>query len=84
MCESSKINDAYEVLASALGIPLDRAKTLNKIYDSPEWDSMGQLSIILALEELTGLEVKDEYTFERLTVVREIAAFISEANREKK
>ncbi|MCB0321701.1 MAG: hypothetical protein KDD60_12315 [Bdellovibrionales bacterium] len=82
MNDDDELSVAHKLIAAALGIPVPRAADLKKIYDVPEWDSEGQLNIVLALEESTGRDIKDEEIFERLTIVGEIARFISDAKRE--
>ena len=83
MTETEHSQKARRLLAEALGIPLQRAKELSSMYDIPEWDSEGQLCIILALEECTGREIRDETLFEQLTEVSEIIAFLLETAQEK-
>jgi acyl carrier protein len=66
---------AQSVVLSALGILETEAGTL-EIYKIPQWDSLGQLKVILRLEEVLGISIQDEMLFETLSSVDRIANFI--------
>jgi hypothetical protein len=52
-----------------------------KMYQIPIWDSLGQLSIILAIEEALHVQITDESTFDSLTSIRGIATYLSKCRR---
>ena len=46
----------------------------------PIWDSFGQLSVILAVEEAVRVRIQDPASFNRLTSVQGIAAFLADSS----
>ena len=48
-----------------------------EIYKVPQWDSFGQLQVILGLERELGVRITDEAVFETLTSQECIANFIN-------
>lgn len=48
-----------------------------KIHDFPEWDSLGHLQIVQALEKKLKVTIDEEELFERLTRFDEIVVFVS-------
>ena len=49
------------------------------MYDIGIWDSLGQLSVILAIEEKMHVRITDEAAFQSLTSVPGIAAYLANA-----
>lgn len=84
MNEKNDAQEAYALVASAIGISIERAKEIERIHEPPEWDSEGHLCIVLSLEELTGTEILEEDTVERLTKMSEIIAFLRASTKEGK
>lgn len=70
---------ARALVAEALAVSLDRIGPEAKLHAAPGWDSLGQLSIILAIEERLNVQITDEATFETLTSIRGIAAHFTSA-----
>lgn len=72
--------DIKGVIAGALGVDVTVITQYLGINDIPEWNSMGNMAIIAALEEKFEVEIPLEDLFE-LTNVR---AIIEEINNLKK
>jgi acyl carrier protein len=70
---------ARALVAKALAISIDRIGPEAKLYDVAAWDSLGQLSVILAIEERLDAQITDEATFETLTSIVGIAAYLASA-----
>lgn len=70
---------ARALVAEALAISVDRIGPETKLYDDRAWDSLGQLSVILAIEERLDAQITDEATFETLTSILGIAAYLASA-----
>ena len=70
---------ARALVAEALGISVDRIGPESKLYDDRAWDSLGQLSVILAIEERLDAQITDEATFESLTSILGIAGYLVSA-----
>ncbi|MBK7538024.1 MAG: acyl carrier protein [Myxococcales bacterium] len=73
---------ARRLIASALGAQLEAIGPTTAIYKIPEWDSLGQLKIVVALEKALNVRILDEVTFESLVNVRRIAAYINNVRAE--
>ena len=78
---STDIDLARSIVATALAVNIDCVGSDTSLYDISAWDSLGQLSIVLAVEEALDVKVVDESTFELLTCVRTIATYISKIRR---
>jgi acyl carrier protein len=71
------MNDSVDALiADALRIPADRVTDSLEFQGIPEWDSMGHLSLMLALEDRFEIHIPDEVVVE-LTNVPAIRAFVT-------
>jgi citrate synthase len=68
---------ARALVAEALGLALDNVSIEDRLHRLRNWDSLGQVSIALAIEEMLGIEIVDESTFISLTSVRGIANYLS-------
>jgi acyl carrier protein len=71
------IHAARQLVAGALSVPLGRIGPETKMYDLPVWDSLGQLSVVLAIEEELHLQIADASVFNSLTSVAGIAAYLA-------
>lgn len=67
------IVQARALVANALGLAPENVSIEDRLHRLNNWDSLGQVGIVLAIEELLGLEIIDESTFVSLTSVRGIA-----------
>jgi acyl carrier protein len=60
-------------------VAVERIGSEATMFGVPEWDSFGQLSVVLTIEEDLGARIEDEATFNRLTSVLDIAAYLAES-----
>jgi acyl carrier protein len=74
-----EIAAARSLVAKALALSVDRIGAETKMYDIGIWDSLGQLSVILAIEEKMHVRITDESAFQSLTSVPGIAAYLAKA-----
>lgn len=58
------LNKIKPIIADTLGIPVDTVSDNLAIGDIEQWDSMGNMAIISALEESLGIEFPLEDLFE--------------------
>lgn len=72
------IGVARALVAKALSVGVDYIGSETKMFGLPAWDSFGQLSVVLVIEEELGTRVEDETTFNRLTSVQGIAAYLAD------
>jgi acyl carrier protein len=77
----AEIDTARSLVAKALSVSVDRIGSETKMYDTPMWDSLGQLSVILAIEETLHVQITDESIFDALTSIRGIATYLSKYRR---
>ncbi len=70
------INDARILVSETFSLAETEISADSQIYDFPEWDSLGQLKLALALESEYGIPVKDARTFARMTSVTAIASVL--------
>jgi acyl carrier protein len=73
----AEIDTALSLVANALSVSVDGIGPETKMYDIPVWDSLGQLSIILAIEETLHVQITAESIFDSLTSIRGIATYLS-------
>ena len=73
----AEIETARSLVALALSVSVDYIGSETKMRDIPVWDSLGQLSVVLAIEETLHVQITDESTFDLLTSVRGIATYLS-------
>lgn len=71
------IDRVRETLALTFKIPTERITASTRDEDLPAWDSLGQVNLVMALEQTFDLciEVED---FERLTSVPAILDYLAE------
>ena len=77
----SEIAIARSLVAKALSVSVDRIGSEAKMYGIHIWDSLGQLSVILAIEETTDEQITDESIFDSLMSIRGIATYLSKCHR---
>jgi acyl carrier protein len=77
----AEIDTARSLVAKALSVSVNRIGSETKMYDTPMWDSLGQLSVILAIEETLHVQIADESIFDALTSIRGIATYLSKYRR---
>lgn len=65
------------LLAEALHAPLDDIKDDLSFGDLPQWDSMGHMDVMIALEERFGVEINAD-TIGALTSFPAIHAYLKE------
>jgi acyl carrier protein len=75
----AEIEAARCLVANALSVSVDRIGSDTRIYDIPVWDSLGQLSVILAVEEKLHAQITDAAIFDSLTSIRGIAEYLRTA-----
>lgn len=72
------LNDkVLDYVAHALGCNASELDMGTRIYGHPLWDSLGQLKIMLALEQDKGIPINDE-TVDLYVSVRAISALFEE------
>jgi acyl carrier protein len=74
---------AAAIVCEALAISPADLREESQIYDFPAWDSLGQLKIVLTLEQRLGCSISDEALFEKLTSYAEIRQFVVDKLMEK-
>jgi acyl carrier protein len=75
---------AAKIVSEALSVDPAELASTSEIYDFPTWDSLGQLKIVLALEERFDCSIENEALFEKLTKYAYIRQFVDEKLREKR
>jgi acyl carrier protein len=65
------------VLAEALKMPVERVTDSLSFGDVSEWDSLGHMNLLMALEERYGIPL-DEDMIARLVSLEAICAFLEE------
>ena len=70
-------NKVKEVIAETLHIPLESVSDDLGIGSIPEWDSMGNMAVIAALEEQLGIEFPIEDLFD----LNSVSAIIEEIEK---
>jgi acyl carrier protein len=65
------------VLAEALKLPVERVTDSLSFGDVSEWDSLGHMNLLMALEERYGIPL-DEDLIARLVSLEAICAFLEE------
>ncbi len=73
------LNQVRALVAEALQVASEEIGAETAFGDLPQWDSMGHMEVMLALEERFGVEVSAE-TIGALTSVPRIAAHLQEKN----
>jgi acyl carrier protein len=68
--------DARRLVATALGRPLETVEQTAMIGGLPGWDSLGHMSVVLALEAQIGRQLRPD-EIGRMRCVADIAAILS-------
>jgi acyl carrier protein len=76
MTEESAVTAARRLVGAALNTKPEAIPDEAKIYDLAGWDSFGHLMIIRHVEKELCMTIGDEATFEELTSLESIVAFI--------
>jgi acyl carrier protein len=71
----SLLQGVRDVAASTFNVPVESLSETSGPGHPEEWDSMGQLNLILALEQEYGIEIPPEIT-ESMTDVRTIVTLL--------
>ncbi len=71
------LNQVQGLVAEALQVPPDAVGAETAFGDLPQWDSMGHMEVMLALEERFGVEI-DADTIGALTSVPRIVQHLQE------
>lgn len=71
-----------EIIAHALGVPLEQIRDDLAIGDIPQWSSMANMSIISSIEETLDIEIPIDDLFE-LTNVAAIEAEVRKVKNDK-
>lgn len=72
---------ARQLVSQALELPLERISDTEKYLSLPEWDSLGQLKVILAIEKLINRDLS-AVEFKRFNSIKSIAELIMEDKNE--
>lgn len=75
------LQDVKNLVASSLGISEENVGDQLAYGDVPEWDSMGHMDVMMALEEHFGVEITTE-SIAQLVSVPLIYAYLQEHPRE--
>jgi acyl carrier protein len=73
--EMSLFERVQTTIATTLKVPVSSITTATRDADVPAWDSLGQLNLMMALEQTFGLTL-DVEDFSTLTSVPAILAYI--------
>lgn len=65
------------LLVKSLGVPVDQVTPELAFGDLPQWDSMGHMEVMMALEAQYGIEINAE-TIAALTSIPAICAYLQE------
>jgi acyl carrier protein len=77
----AQLDAARALVADALAVGIDRIGPDTGMYGDPAWDSLGQLSVVLAVEDALQTEITEDAQFDALTSVRGIAALLASRQR---
>lgn len=69
--------DVKQIIAQAIGVPIERVTDELEYGAIPEWDSLNHVNLMTALEERFCTSIDEDLMVE-LTSVRAIARFASE------
>lgn len=71
----------FELLKEALEIEGRELNLLDNFKEYPEWDSLGQLSVIAALDDQFGVVIEGS-TFSKIETIKDLLMKISEISDE--
>jgi acyl carrier protein len=73
-------NQIADLISEALGVPRDQVTESFSYGDIPEWDSMGHMNIMMALEEKFQVQITAD-TITQLVSVPAIVSYLSESEK---
>ncbi len=73
----SLLNEVLGVLADALRVDTSQLDAQMQMNDLPEWDSMGHMEVMVALEKAYGVEINAD-TIQELISVTAICKHVEE------
>lgn len=74
---AEEIDRARALVARALSISIDQVGPDAGLRRLADWDSLGQLSVILEIEAVLRTQITDAPTFDSLVSVPGIAAYLA-------
>jgi acyl carrier protein len=57
-----------DLVAATFDVPVEELSEATAPENLPEWNSLGQLNLVLALEQEFGLQIAPEQTYEMVSV----------------
>jgi acyl carrier protein len=75
--DNTLINSVSYLISQTLGISRDQITDRFTYGDVPEWDSMGHMNLMLALEEKYGIQVSAD-TITNLVSIPAILAYLED------
>ena len=72
--KSAAVSQVADIIARALGVPADRVREQDSIETIPEWDSLGHLNILSALDKTFAGEAAKIPELAKATSVAAIVA----------
>jgi acyl carrier protein len=75
--DNTLINSVSDLISQTLGISRDQITDGFTYGDVPEWDSMGHMNLMLALEEKYGIQVSAD-TITNLVSIPAILAYLED------
>lgn len=77
MANTDLLNDLRALLAETFQTPVEQISAELAYGDLPQWDSLGHMDVMMALEEKYGVQISTE-TISALTSLPVIAAYVEE------
>lgn len=77
MANTDLLNDLRALLAETFRTPVEQISAELAYGDLPQWDSLGHMDVMMALEEKYGVQISTE-TISALTSLPVIAAYVEE------
>lgn len=78
---SDVISGVKTLIAEALGVDTEMVTDDLAYGDLPEWDSMGHMNVMMALEERFGVEITTE-TIASLVNIPAVCAYLEEQSHD--
>ena len=70
--QMKQLKDPYELVAEALETDKSTLTEKSKMHNHPNWDSVENVSIMVALEEHYGLEIKDAMRYNSMEAILQL------------
>lgn len=77
MANTDLLNDLRALLAETFQTPVEQISAELAYGDLPQWDSLGHMDVMMALEEKYGVQISTE-TISALISLPVIAAYVEE------